>query len=194
MKTFFYLMSLLMVVPMVSSCTLPGERPRDPKTPWEQLLTSHAIERSLSETTLGIPEGTSLVLDASGLTADQRFMGDVVAGWLGQKGFVVQETEKEATYRVQLIIQSVGTEADVKIIGVGGGEGLSNFIGIRIPELAIYKSEREEGVSRFYMRIFDAHTGAFISSTPSYEGSVHRTKYTLLFVIKWQRTDLVQGD
>jgi len=194
MKTFFYLMSLLMVVPMVSSCTLPGKRPSDPKTPWEQLLTSHAIERSLAETTLGIPEGTSLVLDASGLTADQRFMGDVVAGWLGQKGFVVKEAEEEATYRVQLIIQSVGTEADVKLIGVGGGEALSNFIGIRIPELAIYKSDREEGVSRFYMRIFDAHTGAFISSTPSHEGSVHRTKYTLLFVIKWQRTDLVQGN
>ena len=194
MKTFFYSMGLLIIVSVVCGCTLPVERPREPKTAWEQLLTSHAIERSLEETTLGIPEGTSLVLDATGLTADQRFMGDVVAGWLGQKGFVVKESGKEATYRVQLIIQSVGTEADIKLIGVGGGDALSSFIGIRIPELAIYKSEHEEGVSRFYMRIFDAHTGAFISSTPSYEGSVHRTKYTLLFVIKWQNTNLVQGD
>ena len=112
MKTFFYLMSLLMVVPMVSSCTLPGKRPSDPKTPWEQLLTSHAIERSQAETTLGIPEGTSLVLDASGLTADQRFMGDLVAGWLGQKGFVVQETEKEATEGREAKVRDCGPKAE----------------------------------------------------------------------------------
>ena len=46
-------------------CALPGRAPGVRRTPLEQMLLSQAVERSAESAILGLPEGTSVVLDSS---------------------------------------------------------------------------------------------------------------------------------
>lgn len=109
-----------------SACTLPVLKSTDPLTPTEQLLYSEAIQRGLKNLHVGIPEGTPITLEMSGLWVDQSLHGDVidghmknvVAGWLGQQGLIIRKEEKDAIYRARLIIESLGTTQRVRMVGM----------------------------------------------------------------------------
>jgi len=182
-------MVLTAILFVVGACTMPYRRPTDPKTASEQLLMSHATEESLDKIDLGIPQGTAITLDTTGLTADQVFLGEVIAGRLGQQGLIVRKSDQEASYRVQLIVQSFGTSRNAKLIGIAGGSSQAGGIGFGIPEVALWKDDRERATVQFYMNIYDAATGRFVRFTPWYKGSASRTRYTLLFVFHWSKSD-----
>ena len=73
MRAVLQVLSWMLVCCLCMSCTLPVPRPTDPRTPLEQLLMSQAIERSIKDRDVPIPEGTSITLEASGLTRGWRF-------------------------------------------------------------------------------------------------------------------------
>ncbi len=191
-RTFPALATQVLLLCAVAACSMPPKRPTDPKTPTEQLLVSLAIERSVADWTLGIPEGTPVTLDTSGLTADQHFMGDVVAGWLGKQGLRVQRDDKNAKYRVRLIIQSLGTRQSVRLFGMPPSQ--SQWLPISLPEIALWKRDRQEGVARFYVDLFDARSHRWVRSNEPHEGSVYQTRYTALMVIRWRRTNIGDDD
>ena len=66
----------------------------------------------------------------------------------------------------------------------------SVWLPISVPELALYKRNKEEGYVRFYFDVFDAKTYEYVSTTKTFEGSVYLTKYTVFFVFDWQTTDM----
>ena len=169
-------------------CALPGRAPRALKSPLEQLLISQAIERSAAKVTLGLPEGTRVVLDSSGLSEDHRFVADVVEGWLGQQGLMIREEGDEARYRLRMIVQAVGTDQDIVFFGMLTTKTI--WLPIALPELALYKRVREEAVARLYFDIFEAADGSYVRSTSPVDGKVKQTRYTILLVFQWRRTDM----
>ncbi len=169
-------------------CAMPGRAPRALRSPLEQLLLSQAIERSAAKANLGLPEGTSVVLDSSGLSEDHRFVADVVEGWLGRQGLVIREEGDGARYRLRMIVQSLGNDQDITFIGMLATRSL--WIPIALPEMAVYKKAREEGFARLYFDIFEAADGRYVRSTPPVDGEVHQTRYTLLIGFKWRKTDM----
>ncbi len=170
------------------ACAMPGRAPRELRSPLEQLLLSQAIERSAAKANLGLPEGTSVVLDSSGLSEDHRFVADAVEGWLGRQGLVIREEGDEAQYRLRMIVQSVGNNQDINFFGMLATRSL--WIPIALPEMAVYKKDREEGFARLYFDIFEAADGRYVRSTSPVDGTVQQTRYTLLIVFKWRKTDM----
>lgn len=116
-KTVQFIMTWGLILSVLSACAAPSTKSMDPLTPTEQLLFSSAIKRGLKDYDVGILKGASITLAASSLRVDQSLNGDVihrhmkhvVAGWLGQQGVIIREEEKDATYRVHLIVESIGT-------------------------------------------------------------------------------------
>ena len=190
------LFAFALIAVVITACTLPTARPTDPKTPDEQLYLSKAIERAIKDSDLGIPEGTSITLESSGLTIDQSLKGDissmyardVVNGWLGKQGLIIRQEEKEATLSVRMIIEALGTRRGVRLFGMPATE--SAWLPIATPELSLYKRDRKQGIARFYFDIFDTKTGRLVRSTDILEGDVTTTVYTVFFFIRWQRSDL----
>ena len=90
----FWVMSGVVILCLITPCSLPVKRPTDPKTVAEQIFMSQAIERSMIDVETGIPKGTTITLEVSGLTTDQtqkddvtqRHVKNVIAGWLGKQG------------------------------------------------------------------------------------------------------------
>ncbi len=169
-------------------CALPSRAPRALKSPLEQLLLSQAIERSIAKATLELPEGTSVVLDSSGLSEDHRFVADAVEGWLGRQGLAIREEGDEAQYRLRMIVQSVGTDQVIDFFGMLPSS--SRWIPVSLPEIALYKKVREEGFARFYFDIFEAANGRYVHSTSPVDGKAHISRYTWFIVFKSGKTDM----
>ena len=98
---------LLATVCLAIGCHVPGRKPEKFRNPLEQMLLSQAIERSAESAILGLPEGTRVVLDSTGLSNDHGLVVDVVEGWLG------------------MIVQAVGNDQDIKFFGIVASRLLS---------------------------------------------------------------------
>ena len=179
-----------------SACTQPVLKSTDPLTPTEQLLYSEAIQRGLRDLHVGIPEGTPIILEISGLRVDQSLQGDVihehmkhvVAGWLGQQGLIIRKEEKDATYRVRLIIESLGATQSIRMVGMPATNAV--VLPMSIPELALWKRVSRQGYTRFYLDIFEIGSDRFIRSTIPQIGTVKIINYTAFFFYKWKKTDM----
>jgi hypothetical protein len=154
------------------------------------LLLSEALENGAERLSVGLPAGSSVVLDTSALVPGQGYIRDVLTGWLGKQGIIVKKEEKEATYRVQVIVQSFGPSRNVRIVGFAGGQAQAWLLGIRVPELALYKRDTHRGYARFYLNIYDEATGEYLSSTRKYIGTASRQKFTYFFIFHTERSDI----
>lgn len=101
---------------------------------------------------------------------------------------ILREKEKDATYRVHLILESVGTTQATRMLGLPATS--ATIFPLATPELAIFKRVRSQGYVRLYFDIFERESGHFIRSTDPQIGSVIETVYTVLFFITWRKTDM----
>lgn len=189
-RSILFVILAALVLSAVSACSLPTRRPDEPYTPAEQLLMSESLERGAEQLKVGLPEGSSVVLDTAALGPGEGYIRDVLTGWLGKQGIRVKTDEKEATYRVQVIVQSFGPSRSVRIFGLAGGTASTGIIGVGIPELALYKRDTHRGYARFYLNIYDIATSEYVSSTRKYVGTAARNKFTFFFVFHAESSDI----
>ncbi len=195
-KTVRFIMTWGLILSVLSACAGPSKKATDPLTPTEQLLFSSAIKKGLKDYDVSILKGASITLTASSLRVDQSLNGDVihrhmnqvVAGWLGQQGVIIREEEKDATYRVHLILESIGTTENTRMLGLPATQ--ATIFPIATPELALYKRVQSEGYVRFYFDIFERASGRLIRSTEPQVGSVTQTVYTAFFFFNWRKTNM----
>ena len=195
-KTVRCIMTCGLILSVVSACAIPSKKASDPLTPTEQLLFSSAINKGLKNYDVGILKGASILLTASDLRVDQSLNGDVinqhmrqvVAGWLGKQGVIIREEEEDATYRVHLIVESIGTTQNARLLGLPATQ--ATIFPIATPELAFYKRVQSQGYVRFYFDIFERASGRFVLSTEPQVGSVTQTVYTAFFFFNWRKTDM----
>jgi len=196
LRTMWFLMTWGLILCVFSACAGPTSKPTDPLTPTEQLLSSAALKKGLKDYDVSFLKGTSITLAASGLRVDQSLHGDVihrhmknvVAGWLGKQGVIIREEGKDATYRVHLILESVGTTQSIRMLGLPAAN--STLLPIAMPELALYKRIQTQGYVAFYFDIFERESGRLIRSTEPQVGSVTQTVYTAFFFIRWRDTNI----
>ncbi|TDI76757.1 MAG: hypothetical protein E2O81_06240 [Betaproteobacteria bacterium] len=192
MSNAFRIMSLCAVsIAFLMGCSTTHRITQSPRSTVEQLLITEAVIHSLpskSDESLPIPHGSKVTLNTFGLTKDQTLLQQVITGWLGRQGYLVQKDEKNATYRIDVIVRALGTELS------GGFFGLppiqSTLIPFSLPELALYKSEYQTGYVKFNMNIFEIPTGKFVGTTYTFLADSYHNNYTFLFVFSFTSTDL----
>ena len=178
-------------ITLLISCTTTHRTTQSKRTAVEQLLISESAVRSLSQKSnklLPIPSGSKVILNTSGLTADQALLQEVLTGWLGRQGYLIQKDIKDAMYRIDVIVSSMGTEEDGAFIGLPPIH--SQIIPFSLPELAFYKAENQTGYVKFNMNFFETLTGKFIGSSPSFIADSYHNSYVLLFLLSYTSTDL----
>jgi hypothetical protein len=95
---------------LAAGCSTTQRTTQSPRTAIEQLLISEAILRSLpaeSQGMLSIPSGAGVILNTAGISPDQALLQQILVGWLGKQGFSVQKDEKNATYRINVIVNAM---------------------------------------------------------------------------------------
>lgn len=171
-------------------CSTTQRNTQSPRTAVEQLLLSEAVKRSLPRDSSGllpIPRGANVAVSTVGMTPDQAVLQQVVAGWLGQQGYLVQKEGKDATHRIDVIVEALGTELSGTFMGMPPIQ--SQIIPFSLPELSFYKSQYQTGYAKFHMNIFDV-AGNFMGSTSAFLADSYYNDYTVLFVLSHTSTDL----
>lgn len=101
----------------IAGCSITHKATQSQRTNVEQLLITEAVQRSLPEDIdklLPIPGGTAVTLQTSVISvptevSTEKFLvQQVIEGWLGQNGYAIQKDEKNATYRVSVIVGALG--------------------------------------------------------------------------------------
>ena len=181
----------MVAIALMAGCSITQKTSQSPRTTIEQLLISETVTRSLprkSNGLLPIPKGTNVIVTTSGLTADQALLQQILSGWLGQQGYLVQKDEKNATHRIDVIVGALGTEIAGTFFGMPPIN--SQFIPFSLPELSLYKSQHQTGYVKFHMNVFEIPAGRFIGSTPAFLADSYYNDYTVLFVLSFNSTDL----
>ncbi|MBL0010388.1 MAG: hypothetical protein IPP22_03915 [Nitrosomonas sp.] len=190
-KTIRTLFLSMLLFGLLSACSTTQKITNSARTATEQLLISEAITRSLPkqiDLPLPMPKGAIVKLDVTGLTPDKDMAKGVVAGWLGFLGYTVQDGPENAAYRVNLVIDSLGSEVGNTFIGIPPVE--ASLLPIALPELALFKAELQSGYARFHLDVFDMPSGRFIASSSPFIADTFYNAYTVLFLISFNKTDL----
>lgn len=180
------------LVGLLSACSTTQKITNSLRTATEQLLISEAAMRSLpkqSASSLPIPQGATVKLDISGISADKDILRGIIAGWLGQQGYTVQEGPENANYRINVVVNSLGTELGNTFFGIPPVQG--SLIPISLPELALYKAEYQTGYASYHFDIFELPSGRFVGSSSPLLADTFYNAYTVLFLFTFKRTDLI---
>lgn len=168
------------------------------RTATEQLLLSTALDRSLTDLTVPLAEGSSIAIQAVGFAVPPvaAYVGNVdldvvraaVAGRIGELGFLIRDKPDQAQYLAHIIIQSLGTVQGETFFGMPPVQSV--IIPFSLPELTLYKQQAQAAHMRYWIDLYEVATGRFIRSTPIHMGSAYYNQYTFLFLIKFHTTDL----
>ena len=193
MKTIDFLQTftLAVAIVLVAGCSTTQRNTQSSRTAVEQLLLSESVKRSFPSDpgeSLPIPRGAGVAINTVGMTPDQAFLQQVLAGWLGQQGYLVQKDGKDATHRVDVVVEALGTELSSAFIGMPPVQ--SQFIPFSLPELALFKSQYQTGYAKFHLNVFGLPAGNFLGSTSAFLADAYYNDYTLLFVLSHTFTDL----
>lgn len=181
----------LLLVGFMSACSTTHKTTQTARTPIEQLLLSEAVSRSLSQQpteSLQIPQNAGVVLDTSGISGDQGYVKEVIIGWLGGQGYRIQNDVAQATHKINVIVESFGTEFEDTFFGLPPIQG--GLIPISTPELALFKAQNQTGYVKLYLNIYELPTGRFVQTVKPYLGQTYYDDYTVMFLFKFNKTDL----
>ncbi|SFD97946.1 hypothetical protein [Nitrosomonas sp. Nm166] len=191
MKKMVTMLCLSALIGLLSSCSTTQKITNSSRTATEQLLISEAVMRSLPKQVdlpLPIPRGAIVKLDVTGMTTDKDMARAIIAGWLGLLGYAVQDGPENATHRINIVVDSLGTEMGSTFFGIPPIR--ASLIPISLPELALFKAEHQSGYAKFHLDVFEMSSGRFIASSSSFLGDTFYNAYTLLFLISFNKTDL----
>jgi hypothetical protein len=208
----------LLVSTVLSGCALTREPTRTPRTAMEQLLLAQAITRSLNHLAVPIPSRQPVVVELAGFPQDRSILqrtfavpqapttspGDlpvirqqasdlpVVQGKLearlGELGLMLRTRREEARYFLRAVVEALGTEQGETFFGMPPVQSV--LIPFALPELTLYKAQRQRAYARFTIDVYDAHTGELVRSTSWYEGAAFYNQYTVFFFFTFEGSDL----
>lgn len=194
------------------SCALPREITKTPRSAIEQLLLGEAINRSLRDIAIPVPQEAPLFMEVTGLqpamfapsfnapsvrtdvitpSLDLIFIKDLVAARLGSIGYRVLKNEEEAVYLVRVVVQSFGTNQSSSFFGLPPVQSV--IIPFSLPQLTLYQCLSQNGFIRYSLHVIERATGRLYYSTPWYHHATFHDQYTILFFFTFRHTDLADA-
>jgi len=149
----------LLTLTILSACAPIKELPNPAQaTAIEHYLITQAVDLSLNNenaTPLPLQPGETVTLDTTDLTVEKRFFIGALGQWLGEQGLLLTPEAKHANYRIQVLIQSLGTEQSQSFFGMPPDQSV--LIPFALPDITLYKAQYQTGFTRF---------GSIFSKTP----------------------------
>ena len=203
-KSLINIILIISALGTLSACSTTHKPTHSDRSAVEQLLLSEAVIKSLPEQlegSLPIPQGANIVLDISGVSEDKDTVRQVMAGWLGKQGYHVmvgwfgrdgyhvQGDIDQATHRVNVIVESLGTAYGETFFGLPPIQSV--VIPFSTPEIAFYKAQYQTGYVKLYFNIFELPSNRFISSTSPVSAETHYNDFTVLIAFTFNKNDLI---
>ncbi|MGD1876422.1 MAG: DUF6655 family protein [Kiloniellaceae bacterium] len=182
-------MALLLILGACS--TLSESEPA--RTATEQLLFSAAVERVCDKLAVQIPEDSKIFVDASYIEGtDSRYLVATLRDRILRAGGRLVAARDEADLVFEPRIGALSVDRKSTLVGLPSIPLPIPLAGeFELPELALFKRDRQQGVVKLALSTYDARTGALRQSLSPVYGFSQKTDWAALLIISWQTNDLM---
>jgi hypothetical protein len=178
---------------LLSGCST--DRETDPqRSATEQLLISTAADRAAASLALDIGPGRKAFLDATNFEGlDGKYAIAAIRASLLKQGTRFVGDKKDADTIIEIRSGALSIDKHALLVGIPSWDIPIPLAGqLATPEIALYKSEQQEGIAKFAATAYDAKDGHFIAESTPPLGRSHRIKRVVL-VVSWIDDDVHAG-
>jgi hypothetical protein len=173
-----------------SGCTTA--RQTDPqRTATEQLLISTAADRAAAAISLNIAPDRKCFLDATNFEGtDGKYAIAAIRSSLLRKGTRFVPDQKQADTIIEIRSGALSIDKHETLVGIPSVDiPIPLAQQFSTPEIALYKSEEQEGVAKFAATAYDAKDGRFIdeSTPPLGHSKINRQ---VVLIVSWIEDDV----
>ena len=175
---------------LLSGCSTDRETD-PPRSATEQLLISTAADRAAESLTLDLGPQRKAFLDASNFEGiDGKYAIAAIRSSLLKKGTRFVGDKKDADTIVEIRTGALSIDKHELLVGIPTLDIPIPLAGqLGTPEIALYKSEEQEGIAKFAATAYDAKDGRFLGESTPPLGRSKITKRVLL-VVSWTEDDV----
>ncbi|MEQ9225667.1 MAG: DUF6655 family protein [Parvibaculum sp.] len=180
---------------LLTGCTTE-RRSAPSRTATEQLLISAAADRAAQNLSIDIPAGTKIFVDASYFEGvDSKYAIAAIRDRFLRRGARLVEKRGQADMIVELRSGALSIDENALIVGIPQMDVPIPLAGsLGLPEIALFKRDRRQGIAKFAAVGYDTKTGELISSSASDFGFSQQTEYDVLFIISWSTSDMMPAE
>ena len=185
------LIAVTILAAALGGCTTIRETDATP-TASEQLLVSTAAERAVDRLDLAIPHGTKVFLDTADFEGTDKYVVGAVKDRLLRQGGLLVADKGQADTIVEIRAGALSANERQTLVGVPPiGLPVPLAGAVSLPEIALYKEEKRQGLAKIAATTYDAKTGGLVQSTGAQYGISHKDNWVVLLVFDWSSNDLV---
>jgi hypothetical protein len=186
---FLVTIAVLCVLLHVASGCAFSTRVETPRSSWEQILATTAIDRALAQVDWPEVDGKSIYVEVGppGDVLDDLYLQRRIEVTLVDRGALVVRDPESAKYVLSCLVGAIGLDISGRFLGLQGSAG--GVIPFTIPELALYKNTLRRGFAKTEIYLVDLETDAIVHHSGPVEGSAFRRSQTYFFVFETRKSD-----
>jgi hypothetical protein len=182
---------LALAVLAVAGCSTANTT-NPPRSVTEQLLLSTAADRAIRSTSLIDFRDKKVFLDQTYFDSyDSKYVIGSIRDALSQAGALLEPAAGGADIIIEARSGGDSIDASDTLVGIAQTGLPIPLAGVlNVPELAIYKSTRQNAIAKFALLAYDAHSRGHVFSSGPIVGTAYNKYYKLLGIIQWTASDI----
>jgi len=174
----------------LGACSLsPVPPPTLPSGVTQQLLI-RSLERALSQLDIARLKSQTVTVEVFHHAGPEALIKEFVVTWLRAQG--VRTVSESPDLKVKAFASVLGTDNDQTLLGIPAFQ--APVVNVPVPEIAIFKWQRNRGVAELRLYEFDGTTDAIVHAPPIATGRAKLDKYTVLLFIGFTWSDVDDHD
>lgn len=163
------------------------------RTAQEQLLFSTAAERAVDRLSLTVPAAGKVFVDpAYAEGTDSKYLLSLLRDRVLREGAYLTDDRAQADMVIEPRIGAMSVDRGKYLIGISTFDVPIPLTGdLSIPDIALYKRDRQQGVIKVALTSYDAKTGALGQSLGPVYGFSQKTDWSAFFIFSWSDNDLM---
>jgi len=185
---------LLVVVLVAALSACSTVRESEPgRTATEQLLFSTAVDRVCEKLALQIPAESKVFVDATYVEGtDSKYLVASLRNRILREGGQLVAGRDQADLVFEPRVGALSVDRKNTLVGTPSIPIPIPLAGdLTVPELALFKRDRQQGVVKLALASYDAKTGALKQSLKPVYSFSQRTEWVVLLFVSWQTNDLM---
>ncbi|WP_395018515.1 DUF6655 family protein [Dongia sp.] len=183
------LLATLLAV-LLSACTTTRET-EPQRTATEQLLISTAADRAADSIVLNLGPERRAFLDATNFEGfDGKYAIAAIRSSLLKKGTRMVAEKKDADTIIEIRSGALSIDKSETLVGIPSFDIPIPLAGdLGTPQVALYKSEEQQGVAKFAATAYDAKDGRFLGESAPPLGR-SKIKRQVVLIVSWIEDDV----
>jgi hypothetical protein len=183
-----FLAVLLIAVAGCTQTTLTAPQ----RSATEQLLLSTAADRAIGSTNLAMFDGKKVFFDTTYFDSyDAKYVEGAIRDALNRAGALLVRVETNSDVVIEPRAGALSIDAASTLVGVPSSGLPVPLAGtVSIPELALYKTQKQFSLAKLALLAYDTHSGKHYYSSGPLIGKAYNHYYSIIGFITFTSSDI----